>query len=186
MARRHTGTSDQGSKLVPVRAVFVTDSLNFETEYLALRLTDARHLVEKKEQLIRSAMRCLDSVVTDDAEIGMLRRECSLFQIKVDPDREKARVELREQLAELEEQHKTLEAVIAAVEAAAKTPRTFVPEEYENLAPDSIRVIMASVSGKAIRFEIDEPYPLEPIETSDPRVVAELIRRQIGHPAVVG
>jgi hypothetical protein len=186
MARRRSRTSDQESKLVHVHAVFVTDSLHFETEYLALRLTDAFHLVEKKEQLVQNAMRCLDSVVTDDAEMGLLRRECSLFQIKVDPDREKARVELREQLAELEEEHKTLEAVIAAVNEAAKSPRTFVPEAYENFAPDSIQVVMASLSGKAIRFEIGEPHQLEPIETSDPRVVAALIHHQIGHPTVVG
>ncbi|MGZ8897427.1 MAG: hypothetical protein ACXW1Q_03800, partial [Halobacteriota archaeon] len=111
MARKHTRTPDQESKLVPVLAVFITDSLHFETEYLAVRLTDAFHLVEKKEQLIRSATQCLDSVITDDAEMGMLRRECSLYQIKIDADKAKARAELQEQLAELGEQHKTLEAV---------------------------------------------------------------------------
>ena len=186
MARRRTRTSDQESKLVPVQAVFVTDSLHFETEYLALRLTDAFHLVEKKEQLIRSAMRCLDSVITNDAEMGMLRKECSFYQIEINADKQQARAELRRQLAGLGEQHKALEAVIAAVEEALKSPRTFVPEEYEKFAPDSIRVVVASLSGKAIRFEIGELPLLEPIETSDPRVVAALIRHEIGHPTVVG
>ena len=59
MARKRTGPPDLESKLVPVPTVFITESLHFETEYLALRLTDAFHVVEKKEELIRSAMKCL-------------------------------------------------------------------------------------------------------------------------------
>lgn len=186
MAKKRTRTPDRESKLVPVPTVFITDSLHFETEYLALRLTDAFHLVEKKEQLIRAAAKCLDTVITDDAEMGMLRRECSLYQIKIDSDKAKARAELQEQLAELGEQHKTLEAVLSAVEEAAKSPRTFTPEEYEKFAPDSMRVVLASLSGKVVRFEsVGDPHPLEPIETSDPRVVAALIRHHIGRPTVI-
>ena len=186
MAKKSTRTQDQYSKLVPVPTVFITDSLHFETEYLALRLTDAFHLVEKKEQLIVAAAKCLDTAITDDAEMGMLRRECSLYEIKIDSDKAKARAELREQLAELGEQHKTLEAVLSAVREASTSPRTFTPEEYEKFAPDSMQVVLASLSGKAVRFEnVGDPHPLEPIETSDPRVVAALIRHHIGHPTVI-
>jgi hypothetical protein len=186
MARKRSQTSSQESKLVPVPTVFITDSLQFETEYLLLRLTDAFRLVEKKEQLIRSAVKCLDTVITDDAEMGMLRRECSLYEIKIDANKAKARAELQEQLAELGEQHKTLEAVLSAVRRASKSPRTFTPEEYEKLAPDSIRIVLASLSGKAVRFEsVGESHPLEPIETSDPRVVAALMRHHIGRATVI-
>lgn len=186
MARKHTWTPDQESKLVPVPTVFITDSLHFETEYLAVRLTDEFNLVEKKEQLIRSATRCLATVITDDAEMGMLRRECSLYQIKIDADKATARAELQEQLAELGEQHKTLEAVLSAVKEAARSPRTFTTEEYEKFAPDSIRVVLASLSGKAVLFEsVGDLHPLEPIETSDPRVVAALIRHHLGRPAII-
>ena len=186
MARKQTQTPDQGSKLVPVPTVFITDSLNFETEYLAVRLTDAFRLVEKKEQLIRSATRCLDTVITDAAEMGILREECSLYQIKIDADKATARTELKEQLAELTEQHKTLEAVLSAVKEASRGPRTFTPKEYEKFAPDSIRAVLASLSGKAILFEgVGDPHPLEPIETLDPRVVAALIRHHLGRPTVI-
>jgi len=185
MARKRTRPPDRESKLVPVPTVFITESLHFETEYLALRLTDAFHLVEKKEQLIRNALKCLDTVITNDAEMGMLRRECSLYQIKIDPDKAQARAELQQQLAELGEQHKTLEAVLSAVEEAAKSPRTITPE-YEQFAPDSRRVVLASLSGKVVRFEnVGESHPLEPIETSDPRVVAALIRHHIGRPTII-
>jgi hypothetical protein len=185
MARKRTRPPDLESKLVPVPSVFITESLHFETEYLALRLTDAFHVVEKKEQLIRSAIQCLDTQITNDAEMGMLRKECSLYQIKIDPDETQARAELQEQLAELGEQHKTLEAVLSAVEEAAKSPRTITPE-YEKFAADSRRVVLASLSGKVVRFEsVGDPHPLEPIETSDPRVVAALIRHHIGRPAVI-
>src|SRR5665647_3990464 len=81
MARKRAQTPDQESRLVPVPTVFITDSLHFETEYLAVRLNDAFHLVEKKEQLIRSATRCLDTVITDAAEMGILREECSLYPV---------------------------------------------------------------------------------------------------------
>ena len=185
MARKRTGSPDLESKLVPVPTVFITESLHFETEYLALRLTDAFHVVEKKEQLIRSAIQCLDTLITNDAEMGMLRRECSLYHIKIDPDKTQARAELQEQLTELGEQHKTLEAVLSAVEEAAKSPRTITPE-YEKFAADSRRVVLASLSGKVVRFEsVGDPHPLEPIETSDPRVVAALIRHHIGRPTVI-
>jgi len=185
MAGKRTRPPDLESKLVPIPTVFITESLHFETEYLALRLTDAFHVVEKKEQLIRRAIQCLDTQITNDAEMGMLRRECSLYQIKIDPDKTRARAELQEQLAELGEQHKTLEAVLSAVEEAAKSPRTITPE-YEKFAADSRRVVLASLSGKVVRFEsVGDPHPLEPIETSDPRVVAALIRHHIGRPAVI-
>jgi len=116
----------------------------------------------------------------------MLRRECSLYQIKIDADKAKARAELEEQLAELGEQHKTLEDVLSAVKEAARSPRTFTPEEYEKFAPDSIRVVLASLSGKAVLFEsVGDPHPLEPIETADPRVVAALIRHHLGRPAII-
>jgi hypothetical protein len=186
MARKRTRPPDLESKLVAVPTVFITDSLHFETEYLLLRLTDAFHLVEKKEQLVRSAAKCLDTVIKDDAEMGILRRECSLYQIKIDSDKEKARAELREQLEELGEQHKTLEAALSAVKEASESPRTFIPEEYEKFAPDAMRVVLASLSGKAVRFEsVGDSHTLEPIETSDPRVVASLIRHHIGRPTVV-
>lgn len=186
MARKQTRIPDQESKLLPVSTVFITDSLHFETEYLAVRLNDAFHLVEKKEQLIQSATRCLDTVITDDAEMGILREECSLYQIKIDADKAKARAELKEQLAELAKQHKTLEAVLSAVKEASRAPRTFTPEEYEKFAPDSIRVVLASLSGKAILFEgVGGPNQLEPIETSDPRVVAALMRHHLGSPTVI-
>src|SRR5659263_576497 len=146
MARKRAQTPDQESRLVPVPTVFIPDSLHFETEYLAVRLNDAFHLVEKKEQLIRSATRCLATVITDDAEMGKLRRECSLYQIKIDADKAKARAELQEQLAELGEQHKTLEAVLSAVKEAARSPRTFTPEEYEKFAPDSILLSLIHIS----------------------------------------
>jgi len=185
MAGKRTRPPDLESKLVPIPTVFITESLHFETEYLALRLTDAFHVVEKKEQLIQSAMQCLNTLITNDAEMGMLRRECSLYQIKIDPDKAQARAELQEQLAELGEQHKTLEAVLSAVEEAAKSPRTITPE-YEKFAADSRRVVLASLSGKVVRFEnVGDAHPLEPIETSDPRVVAALIRHHIGRPTVI-
>ncbi|MGZ4864997.1 MAG: hypothetical protein ACXV5H_01665 [Halobacteriota archaeon] len=186
MARRRTQISDQEPKLVPVPAVFITDSLHFETEYLVVRLNDAFHLVEKKEQLIQSATQCLDTMITDAAEMGILREECSLYQIKIDADKATARTELKEQLAELGEQHNTLEAVLSAVKEASRSPRTFTPEEYEKFTPDSIRVVLASLSGKAILFEgVGDQHSLEPIETSDPRVVAALIRHHLGHPKVL-
>jgi hypothetical protein len=160
--------------------------LHFETEYLILRLTDAFHLVLKKELLTRSAAKCLDSVVTDDAQMGMLRRECSLYHIKIDPDKARARAELQEQLTELGEHHKMLEALLSAVKEASESPRTFTPEEYEKFAPDSMRVVLASLNGKVVRFEsVGDSKLLEPIETSDPRVVAALIRHHIGRPTVI-
>lgn len=177
---------DQKSKLEPIGTVFVTDALHFETEYLVLRLTDAFRLVEKREQLIRSILKCMDKVVTDDAQMGLLRKESALFEIRVDPDKERARVGLQQQLAELKEQHKTLKAVISAVKAASKSSRTFTPEDFERIPSDAIEVVLASLSGKAVQFErIGEGYLAEPIETSDPRVVAALARRHIGHPVIV-
>jgi hypothetical protein len=185
MARKTQETADKESKLVSIPTVFITDSLHFETVYLGLRLTDAFHLVEKKEHLIHSAIQCISDVVKDDAEMGILREECALYQIKVDPDKERARSELQEQLAELGEQHKTLEALMSAVKEASESPRTFTPEEFEKFSPDSVRVVLASLNGKAVRFEsIDAGLELEPIETSDPRVVAALIRHHIGRPTV--
>jgi hypothetical protein len=186
MARKTQEAPDKESKLVSIPTVFISDSLHFETVYLGLRLTDAFRLVEKKEQLIHSAIRCISDVVTDDAEMGMLRKECALFQIKVDPDKEKARSELQEQLAELGEQHKTLEALMSAVKEASESPRTFTPEEFEKFSPDSVKVVLASLNGKAVRFEnIDAGLILEPIETSDPRVVTALMRHQMGHPVII-
>src|SRR5659263_789739 len=120
MARKRAQTPDQESRLVPVPTVFITDSLHFETEYLAVRLNDAFHLVEKKEQLIRSATRCLDTVITDAAEMGILREECSLYKIKIDADKAKARDELKEQLAEIDVQNIRIEAVLSATKEACR------------------------------------------------------------------
>jgi hypothetical protein len=186
MAKKPTQKQDYHSKLVSVPTVFVTDSLHFETEYLILRLTDALHLVQKREQLVQSAAKCLNSVVANDAEMGILRRECSLYQIKIDPDKVTARAELKEQQAELDEELKALKAVLSAVKKASKSPRTFTPKEYEKLAPDSIQVVLASLSGKAIRFEgVGDSRKLEPIETSDPRVVCALLRHHLGRPTII-
>jgi len=45
---------------------------------------------------------------------------------------------------------------------------------------------LASLSGKAVLFEaVGDPHSLEPIETSDPRVVAALIRHHLGRPAII-
>jgi len=186
MAKKRTPAPDREPKLVHVPTVFITDSLHFETVYLGLRLTDTFQLVEKKEQLIRSAMQCIDSAVTDDAEMGMVRRQCALYDIKIDPDKVKARVELKERLAELGEQRKMLEALIPAVKEASDAPRTFTPEEFELFPTDLVRVVLASLNGKAVRFEnLGATHPIEPIETSDPRLVAALIRHQLGHPVVI-
>ena len=185
MAKRSTRPADEGQKLVSVPTVFVTDSLHFETEYLILRLTDALHLAEKKKQLIQSAAKCLSSVIENDAEMGMLRKQCSLYQIKIDPDKVTASAELKEQLTELSKQHKALKAALAAVKDASKWPRMFTPERYEKLAPDLIPVILASLHGRAIRFEsVGNSRELEPIETSDPRVVCALLHRHIGRPII--
>ena len=179
--------SDQKSKRETVEAVFVTDALHFETEYLILRLTDAFRLVQKREQLIRSVLECLEKVVKDHAQMGLLRKESALFDIRVDPDKERARVELRQQLAELKEQQKTLRAVISAVKAASKSSRTFIPSDVEKVPPDAKEIVLASLEGKAIRFErIGSGYLEEPIETSDPRVVAALARHHMGRPVIVG
>jgi hypothetical protein len=87
----------------------------------------------------------------------MLRKECAFYQIKVDPDKERARSELQEQLAEL-----------------------------GDFSPDSVKVVLASLNGKAVRFEsIDAGLKLEPIETSDPRVVTALMRHQMGHQMII-
>jgi hypothetical protein len=186
MAKKRIRAPDREPKLVPVPTVFITDSLHFETVYLALRLTDTFQLVEKKEQLIRSAMQCIDSTITDDAEMGMLRKQCALYEIKIDPDKVKARAELQEQLVELGEQRKTLEALIPAVKEASESPRTFTPDEFEVFPADLVRVVLASLNGKAVRFEsLGGTHPIEPIETSDPRLVAALIRHQLGHPVVI-
>jgi hypothetical protein len=92
---------------------------------------------------------------------------------------------LQEQLAEVREQHKTLKTLMSAVREASESPRTFIPEEFEKFSPDSVRVVLASLNGKAVRFEsIDAGLELEPIETSDPRVVTALMRHQIGHPVI--
>jgi hypothetical protein len=185
MARETHEAPDKESKLVSIPTVFVSDSVHFETVYLALRLTDAFRLVGKKEQLIHSAIQCLNEVVTDAAEMGILRKECALYQIKVDPDKKRAQSELQEQLAEVREQHKTLKTLMSAVREASESPRTFIPEEFEKFSPDSVKVVLASLNGKAVRFEsIDAGLELEPIETSDPRVVTALMRHQIGHPVI--
>jgi len=173
-------------KLMAVPTVFISDALHFETEYLIVRLTDKFRAVEKREQLIRSVIQCIGSAVKDDAEMGLLRQECALYQIQVNPDKVKATAQLREQLIELGEQHKTLEAVVAVVKEASNSPRFFTPEEFKSLPVDSIRIVLASLNGRTIRFEnLGGDYPIEPIETSDPRVVVALIRHQMGHPVTV-
>jgi hypothetical protein len=87
---------------------------------------------------------------------------------------------------ELGEQHKTLEAVVSAVKEASNSPRFFSPEEFKELPADSIRIVLASLNGRTIRFEnLGGNHPIEPIETSDPRVVVALIRHQMGHPVTV-
>ncbi len=185
MAR--TPKPDQKPKLIPIEAVFVTDELHFETEYLILRLTDALRLVEKRRALIQSTLGCIKNVVQDDAQMGLLRKECALFDIRVDPDKEKARVELEQQLAELKEQCKELKAVLSAVKAAAKSSRMFTSADFEKVPPDAVDAVLASLQGKTIRFEhIGSGHFEESIETSDPRVVAALVCRRIGRPVVVG
>ncbi|MGZ4936346.1 MAG: hypothetical protein ACXV4C_07330 [Halobacteriota archaeon] len=178
--------SDQKSKRKTVEAVVVTDSLHFETEYLILRLTDAFRLVQKREQLIRSVLECLKSVVKDHAQMGILRKESALFGIQVDADKERASAELQQQLAELKEQQEMLRAVISAVKAAAKLPRTFTPSDFEKVPPDAKEIVFASLKGKAIRFDGMSGYLQEHIETSDPRVVAALARHHMGRPVIVG
>jgi hypothetical protein len=185
MARKTQEVSGKESKLVSIPTVFVSDSLHFETVYLSLRLTDAFRLVGKKEQLIHSGMQCLSDVVKDDAEMGILREECALFQIKVDPDKERARAELQEQLAEVREQHKTLKALLSAVNDATESPRTFTPEEFETFSPNAVKILLASLNGKAVRFENIRAGLEFPVETSDPRVVTALIRHHIGRPEIV-
>ncbi|MGB8310281.1 MAG: hypothetical protein WCE81_00235 [Halobacteriota archaeon] len=173
-------------KLMAVPTVFIGDSLHFETEYLIVRLTDKFRVVEKREQLIRNVIQCIDSTVKDDAEMGLLRQECALYQIQVNPDKVKATAQLREQLTELGEQHKTLEAVVSAVKEASYSPRFFTPEEFKSFPVDSIRVVLASLNGRTIRFEnLGGDHQIEPIETSDPRVVVALIRHQMGHPVAI-
>ncbi|HYA32464.1 MAG TPA: hypothetical protein VEG65_00470 [Candidatus Bathyarchaeia archaeon] len=185
MVKNTQETPDRGSKLVSIPTVFVSDSLHFETVYLALRLTDAFRLVGKKEQLIHSAIQCLSQVVTDAAEMGLLRKECALYEIKVDPDKKRAQSDLQKQLAEIREQHKTLKTLLSAVKEASESPRMFTPKEFEAFSPDSVKMVLASLNGKAVRFE-DVDAGLEfPIETSDPRVVTGLISRRIGHPIIV-
>ncbi len=178
--------ANQTSQFQPIETFFVTDALQFETEYLILRLTDTFRLVEKREQLIHSILECMEKVVKDDAQMGLLRKEGALFDIRVNPDKARARVELRQQQAELKKQHKTLKAVTSAVKAASKSSRTFTPTDVEGVPPDATEIVLASISGKTIRFErISEGYLAEPIETSDPRVVAELTHRHVGHPVIV-
>jgi len=173
-------------KLMAVPTVFIGDSLHFETEYLIVRLTDKFREVEKREQLIRNVIQCIASTVKDDAEMGLLRQECALYQIQVNPDKAKATAQLREQLTELGEQHKTLEAVLSAVKEASNSPRFFTPGEFKSFPVDSIRVVLASLNGRIIRFEnLGGDHPVEPIETSDPRVVVALIRHQMGHPVAI-
>ncbi len=178
--------SNQKSKSRPIETFFVTDALHFETEYLILRLTDALRLIEKREHLVHSILECMEKVVKDDAQMGLLRKEGALFEISVNSDKARARVELRQQQVELKEQQKTFKAVISAVKSASKASRTFTPADVEGIPPDGTEVVSASISGKAIRFEgIAEAYLAEPLETSDPRVVAALTRRRIGHPVIV-
>lgn len=177
----------QKSKLVPIKTVFVTDALHFETEYLVLRLTDAFRLVEKRERLIRSAVSCLGRVGADAAQMGVLRQESALYDIKIDPDRARARIELQQQLVELKEQHKKLKAALAAVKAAAKSSRIFTPADFERVPPGATHVALASLDGKVIRFEhVSDPYLTESVETSDPRVVAALLRSHVGRPVIIG
>jgi uncharacterized protein YeeX (DUF496 family) len=173
-------------KLLAVPTVFISDALNFETVYLAVRLNDKFREVQKREQLIHNVIQCIDSSIKDDAEMGMLRKECALYQIKVDPDKVRARAQLSEQLVELGEQHKTLEAVMSAVKEASDSPRFFTPEEFKSFPVDSMRVVLAALNGRTIRFEnLGGHHPIEPIETSDPRVVVALIRHQMGRPVVI-
>ncbi|MGZ4903813.1 MAG: hypothetical protein ACXV5I_03245 [Halobacteriota archaeon] len=182
-----TPKPNQKSKLVTIKTVFVTDALHFETEYLVLRLTDAVRLVEKRERLIRSALACLGGVVGDDAQMGVLRQESALYDIKIDPDKERARIELQKQLVELKEQHKKLKAALTAVKAAAKSSRIFTPADFERVPPGATHVALASLDGKAIRFDhVGEAYLTEPVETADPRVVAALLRSHIGRPIIIG
>jgi hypothetical protein len=182
----HIYSPSSEPKLVAVPPVFIGDSLHFETEYLIVRLTDKFREVEKKEQLIRSVIQCIDKTITDAAEMGLLRQECALYQIKIDPDKARARVQLQEQLAELGKQHKILEAAIVAVKEAADSPRFFTPEEFKSYPVDSMRVVLAVLSGRIIRFEsLGGDNLIEPIETSDPRVVGALLRHQMGRPVVI-
>jgi hypothetical protein len=185
MAKKTQEVSDKESKLVSIPTVFVNDSLHFETVYLALRLTDAFRLVGKKEQLIHSAKQCLSDVVRDDAEMGILRKECALYQIRIAPDKERAQAELQEQLAEVREQHKTLKKLLSAVNEATESPRTFTPEEFETFAPYAVKIVLASLNGKVVRFENIQAGLEFPVETSDPRVVAALIRHHIGQPEII-
>ncbi len=180
-------SSDRKSTREPVKAVFVTDALNFETEYLILRLTDALRLVKKREQVTHSVLECLMKVVKDDAQIGLLRKESILFEIRVDPNKERAREELQQQLAELKEQHTTFKSVISAVKSASRSSRTFTPSDFEKVAPDAKEIVLASLHGKTIRFEgIGIGYLEEPVETSDPRVVAALGGHHMGRPVIAG
>jgi len=149
----HIHARDPEPKLMAVPAVFISDSLHFETEYLTVRLTDKFREVEKREQLIRNVLQCIDRTVKDAAEMGLLRQECARYQIQVNPDKMKATAQLREQLSELGEQHKNLEAVVSAVKEASDSPRFFTPEEFKSLPVDSIRVVLASLNGRTIRFE---------------------------------
>ncbi len=128
----------------------------------------------------------MEKVVKDDAQMGLLRKESALFGIRVDPEKERARVELRQLQAELKQRHRTLKAVISAVKAASKASRTFTLTDAEGLPPDAIKVVLASIRGKTVLFErVGEGFLSEPIETSDPRVVAALIRRHVGRPVIV-
>ena len=175
---------DQKSKLVPIKAVFVTDALHFETEYLVLKLTDAFRLVEKREQLVRSALACLGRSVENAAQMGVLRQESALYDIKIDPDKERARIGLQQQLVDLKKQHKKLKAMISAVKAASKS-RIFTDVDLERVPPEATQVVQASLDGKAVQFEqVADTYLTEPIETSDPRVVAALLRSHIGRPII--
>ncbi len=178
--------SSEKSKRELIQTFFVSDALHFETEYLILRLTDDLRLVQKREQLIRSILECMEKVVKDDAQMGLLRKESALFDVRVDPDKERAGIELRQQQAELKQQNKTLKAVISTVKAASKLSRTVALTDVEGIPPDAIEVVLASLRGKTIVFErVGEGYLSEPIETSDPRVVAALTRRHVGHPLIV-
>lgn len=146
----HIHAPGQEPKLMAVPTVFISDSLHFETEYLIVRLTDKFREVEKREQLIRNVMQCIDSTVKDAAEMGLLRQECARYQIQVNPDKVKATAQLREQLIELDERHKTLEAVVSAVNEASDSPRFFIPQEFKSLPVDSIRAVLASLNGRTI------------------------------------
>ncbi|HYA61457.1 MAG TPA: hypothetical protein VED16_05180 [Candidatus Acidoferrum sp.] len=182
----HTYEPGSEPKLLAVPPVFIGDSLHFETEYLVLRLTDKFREIEKREQLIRNVIQCINSAIKDAAEMGLLRKECALYKIKIDSDKIKAQTQLLEQLAELGEQHKSLEAVLSAVKEASKSPRFFTPEEIKSFSVDSIKIVLASLNGRIIRFEnLGGDHRIEPIETSDPRVVVALIHHQMGHPVVI-